>query len=384
MTTATKERKAKARTGGIEIDYEVFKRAVKIASSAVATRAVNPALLSVRVGNGLVTGCTAGEYKIDVEVDELTCEPILLPADRLLKILHNATPGAVRISTAGESCVITIGRGEWTLPTHDAAEFPGWEPAGLHSMPGLPCDQFKKAVRHVIHAVDRDSSRYALGGVLIEAVGDRVSFVATDGRRLNAATCGHDMATDDFVREPKATQKQAPVVPSKPLSQLVAQCNGDARVFMSAGGGVFVGSVGGVTVTASTIQGKYPDWEAVFPEELPPSNEVLRRDLAAAVNAAAVVTTEASRKVRFLFRTSGLTLKAKSAEAGQAEIGCDVAQFSVDADVSLNPLYISSFLKPFGEDEEPCVSVRVCPADGKTVLSVGEDYRAVVMPLSDE
>lgn len=382
MTTATKERKRKV--AGITLDYGAFTRAVKIASHAVPSRAASAVTGSLCIGNGLVSGCTPGEYRIDVDLMEAQCEPVLLPKERLLKILHNAEHTDVQIVPEGAMCAIRIGSGEWRLPTENAAEFPAWEPTGLHSMPSLPGDEFARAVKHVIYAIDKDSTRYALNGVLIEVIDDAVFFVATDGRRVSVAKCRHDIATDDFVREPTGTKKPAPIIPTQALTQLANQCGGDLTVSMQCGGGAFVASVGDVTVTAAAIQGRFPNWQSIFPKDLPPANAVSRELLQAAVLAASVVTSQSSYGVRFRFHDGALTLTAKSSEGGESEIACDVGEYSTDADVTLDPKFITQFLKPFDKDSEPCVMIRVCDGEGKTVLDVGEEYRGVVMPLSGD
>lgn len=383
MATATAELK---RTKGdrITLDYGALLRAVKIASHAVATRPTKAVMGSLCIGNGLVSGYTLGEYRVDVELLEAHCAPVLLPRDRLQKILQNSTHDDVTLIPEGSVCVLKIGRGEWRLPTEDANEFPLWEPTGLHNMPSLPSDEFARAARHVIYAIDKDSNRYSLGGVLVEAIGDKVHFVATDGRRLCHAVCGHDTATDDFVREPKGMQKPAPILPVLPLAQLLNQCNANLTVSMKFGNGIFVANVGDVTVTATTIQGKFADWQDVFPDELPPGNAVSRALLDSAVKAAGVVTSEASRGVRFVFRNRGLTLKAKSSEGGESEVQCDVSEYHADAKMTLNPAYVTQFLRPFGNDHEPCVTMHVCPGDGRTVLTVGDEYRGVIMPLAED
>lgn len=382
MATATKARK-QTNGDGITLNYAAFLRAVKVASHAVASRPANALMGNLCIGNGLVSGCTVGEYRVDVELLEAQCSPMLLPKDRLHRILQSAAHDDVTLVQDGAVCVVRIGRCEWRLPTEDADEYPLWEPTGLHAMPSLPSDEFARAINHVIYAIDKDSTRYALGGVLVEAIEDKIYFVATDGRRLSAATCSHGIATDDFVREPTGTQKQAPILPVKPLAQMVNQCSADLLVSMQFGNGTFVGNVGDVTVTAATIQGRFAKWRDVFPKDLPAGNSIVRNELEAAVKAAEVVTSESSKGVTFRFSGKSLTLTAKSSEGGESRVDCGVSEYNADAKVTLNPAFVTQFLKPFGTDAAPCVSVHVIPNNGPAVFYVGEEYRGVIMPLAE-
>ena len=48
----------------------------------------------------------------------------------------------------------------------------------------LPARFFRELVRRTVFATDNESSRYALGGVLLEMAAEQMTGVATDGRRL--------------------------------------------------------------------------------------------------------------------------------------------------------------------------------------------------------
>jgi DNA polymerase-3 subunit beta len=248
----------------------------------------------------------------------------------------------------------------------------------------LTGDEFRRAVKSVIYAIDRESSRYALGGVLIECVGNTAFFVATDGRRMSIAEVGREAATDDFVGEPKGTEKNSPIVPTSPLVWLSNEAGADETVSIECDAKAFRGNVGGITVTCRLIEGRFPRWRDVLGQELSEAHSVSRCDLAHAVSCAAVVATESSKGVRFAFSGDTLTLTAKSSEAGQSEVECHVQSPANPATVKLDPKYVHHFLKPFGQDDEPCVAIHICKPDGKTVMKVGDSYTGVIMPLAED
>jgi DNA polymerase-3 subunit beta len=379
MATATRERK----TTGITLDLEELKRAVRIAGMAVARKANNSAITNVCIGNGLVTG-TDLDCRIDVELMDAQCEPILLPKSRLHTILLNATGSTVTLTPDGSACKIKAKGCEWKLPTEPASEFPLWQPDDLHPMMTLTGDEFRRAVKSVIYAIERESNRYALGGVLIECVGNTAFFVATDGRRMSIAQVGREAATDDFVGDPKGTDKKSPIVPTAPLVWLSNEAGADETVSIECDAKAFRGNVGGITVTCRLIEGRFPRWRDVLGQELPQAHSVSRSDLAHAVSCAAVVATESSKGVRFAFSGDTLTLTAKSSEAGQSEVECHVESPADPVTVKLDPKYVHHFLKPFGQDDEPCVAIHICKPDGKTVMKVGDSYTGVIMPLAED
>jgi DNA polymerase-3 subunit beta len=380
MATATKERK-KSKADGITFDLQEFSNAVRIASIAVPARAARPSLTNLLIGDGLITGSDS-EFQIDVEVAGAKCTPMLLPKDRLCKILANAVGNKVTLTPSAESCEIAIGRGTWTLPMADAAEFPRMETDRLHTMITLPGEQLRRAAKSVIYAIDRESSRYALGGVFIECVGEKATFVATDGRRLSLCGVNRDAATDDFVRDPKGTEKKAPIVPTKPLWCIANQAADNDSVVIECSQRFFKGTAGGVTVTASLIGGEFPKWHGIVPKDLPAPTMVRRETLLQAVSAAAVVATQESKGVVFTFTKGCLTLEAKSAEAGNSSVEIEIESVAHETSVKLDPAFVNSFLKPFGTNDEPEVAFHVCGHDKKTVLKVGDSCTGVIMPLA--
>lgn len=380
MATATKERKKTC--SGITLDLSEFRNAVKIAGLAVRKSSHNSAITNLCVGNGLVTG-TDLDCRIDVEVMDAQCQPILLPKDRLHTILLNATGDTVTLTPDGTTCKIETKGCEWRLPTESAVDYPLWEPTGLHSMFSMPGDEFKRAVRSVIYAIDRQSSRYALGGVLVECVGNKSWFVATDGRRISVSEVSREAATDDFVSEPKELEKKSPIIPPAPLVWLSQNAGSQESVSLECDKQVFRGNVGGITVTCKLIDGRFPKWRDIFKDELPAPHSVRRDELIHAVSCAAVVSTEASKGVRFVFDGGTLTLTASSSEAGESQVKCPVDVSGESATVKLDPKFVQSFLKPFDADDEPCVNVYVCKDDGKTVMKV-DNCSGVIMPLAED
>ena len=76
-------------------------------------------------------------------------------------------------------------RSEFHLPSENPDEFPAvglFDEANYHE---LPARFFREIVRRTVFATDNESSRYALGGVLLELTPTTTSRPsATDGRRL--------------------------------------------------------------------------------------------------------------------------------------------------------------------------------------------------------
>lgn len=351
----------------------------------VSSRSPRPILSNVRIGGGLITGT---DLEVRIERTLATdCEPMLLPADRLTAILRSCRgTDDVSLTPSGSSVKVKCGRGSWTLPTEDAAEYPTWDVEGAQPVCRLPADQFVRAVRAVSYAADSESSRYALGAVLIDVADGRPTFVATDGRRLSAVETETDQAVDDRTQgDDDEEQKKRPplLVPVNAIriAASLAESDDDAVQIMATKSEVtFEGKA--FTITARLVEGRFPKWRDVFPEPTTEPHSVARDDLLAATRAAAVVTSEASNGVVYDF-AKALTLSAQSSEYGQSRVTCEVHEAGTACRVKMNPAFVRDYLTGVPSDEEPHVSILTNGPGGAVVLTTG-DYRGVIMPLAED
>ncbi|NBW23198.1 MAG: hypothetical protein EBR82_86165, partial [Caulobacteraceae bacterium] len=296
-----------------------------------------------------------------------------LPHARLKSILETATGDEVTLTRDGAACIVNVGRGEWRLPVEDAAEFPTWETGKLKSLPRIPCDQFARAVRSVVYACDNESSRFALGAVLVDVVDGNPTLVATDGRRLSSVACETDQAVDD----------SQTLVPRRAMTLIAeAAAGSDGSVQLLRTHSELVAEVQGATITARRAEGRFPKWSDVFPEREVEAHAIERAALSSATRAASICTSEQSKSVAYQFGST-LKLSSQSPEAGQAHVICDIARPGKPTTVRLDPRFVIDFLDGLDKEDEPHVEIEVEDASSAVVLRCG-DVRGVIMPMADE
>ena len=375
MTTATKKKKV----NGTTLPKSALLAALKDVSAAVPTRSPKPVLTNVLLRDGIITANDL-ELQVACKIDWLG-DPLLLPHARLKSILEAATGDDVTLTVDGAACVVTVGRGEWRLPVGDAAEFPVSEPAGLDSVCRIPCDQFARAVRSVAYAADGESSRFALGAVLVEVKGDKCSFVATDGRRLGVATVEHDQAVDD--RDVLVPERAMVLI----ASVAARKEHEDMAVQLKASKSELVATIGATTITARLVEGRFPRWRDVIPERA--ASEMHTADigtLLGATRAAAVCTSEQSKGVEYTFGKDGVTLHGQSAESGESTVSCDLLTAGKAGKVKLDPRFVAEACRALSGLAEPNVRISVEGRGDAVLLLCGEDdeYQTVIMPLAED
>ena len=369
MTATATKRRPKA--AGIEIPHADLAEALKAVAHAVPGRAAKPILANVLIADGVVTA-TDLELRIDVAIDAVT-PAMLLPHARLTAILGTARGDAVEISPQGSSCVVEIGSGRWTLPTEDAAEFPTDAGGDARPICRLPSDQFVRAVNGTVFATDNESSRYALGAVLIEVDAEgTATFIGTDGRRLARVDAELDQAVD----------ASKTLIPARAIAAMARLCHGrEDSVQLERRGADVICTCGGVTVTARTTDGHFPRWRDVFPDREVKPSTVNAGALLAATRSAAIVTTEQSKGVTYAFTEKGLHLTARSSESGESSVTCDLVECGTAAVTQLDPSFVAEWLRTI--DSEATVSVEV--ADGTTACVLRhEEASCVIMPLAKD
>ena len=366
--TATK---TKASSTTIRLPRTELLDALVAINSATPARPAKPILANCRIGNGLITG-TDLEVCIERVISE-QCEPFLVPHARLLAIVRAATGDEVTLTAKGTAVTVKCGGGKWELPTEDVLEYPTWEPGELQAVCRLPADQFARAAKATTYATDTESSRYALGAVLIEVTGGNPTWVATDGRRLACVETETDQAVDD----------RQTLVPRRVLDIVAGMATGDGSVQVEANAKDVVFTLDGTTVTGRLVEGRFPRWRDVVGEPEGQATVLEVAELLASVRAAAIVTSEQSKGVDLTWTPDTLVISGRSAEYGESTVKCSLVSAGSTSQTKLDPRYLADFLRSIPLDEEPQVDVYATSAESRVLLKCGP-YTGVIMPLAKD
>jgi len=233
----------------------------------------------------------------------------------------------------------------------------------------------RELVRRTVFATDNESSRFALGGVLVELDTKSVTAIGTDGRRL-AKMEGPATAVNG---SPTAAQ---PIVPARAM-QLIERCLGSAEtpVHIAVRANDVLVKIGPTTISARLVEGRFPRWRDVFPDR-PEAVRVslVAGPLLAAVRQAAIVTSEQSKGVDFSFESGRLVLSGRSAESGESRIELPIDHAGETVKIKMDPRFVGDFLRVL--DGGANVSVELTDAQSACVCRTEDGYGYVIMPLA--
>jgi DNA polymerase-3 subunit beta len=356
--------------------------AFQTAASVAAARSPKPILQNVKLEvtkEDAVLLATDLEVGIRIHVagfDVTTPGSIILPLSRFGPILRESSDDVLQIESDGKGTTVRGERSEFKLPAENPAEFPSVADFGEQKYHELSARLLKELIRRTIFSTDNESSRYALGGVLLEFTSDKIIGVGTDGRRLAkmevpaTSVGGHQSDT--------ATT----IVPAKAM-QLIerALSDHDAEVQIAARPNEVLVKTSRLMIYSRLVEGRFPKWRDVFPNRTGASKiEMSVGPLFAAVRQAAIVTSEESKGVDFSFENGTLTLSGRTPEVGQSHIELPIAYDGAPIAITLDPKYVADFLRVL--DPGKTFTLEIKDAESAAVCSTDDGYGYVIMPLA--
>ena len=366
----------------VTCEREKLLHAFQTAASVAPTRSPKEILKNVKLdasGESVIMMGTDLEVGIRIDVTGVEVESpgaILLPIDRFGSILRESSDEKLSLENDGRRTTIRGQQCEFHLPSENSDEFPSVAAFEAEQYHQLSARFFRELVRRTVFATDNESSRYALGGVLLEMTAEAIRAVATDGRRLArqegpAKSVGAHESGDTMTIVPTKTMQLlgAALADNEEDIQLASSAN-DVRV-----------KSGRTTVYSGLVQGRYPKWRDVFPRR----DDMVKIELAvgpfrSAVRQAAIVTSDERRGVDFSFGEGRVTLAGHGAERGESHIELPIAYDGTEISISLDPRYVDDFLKVLNPEQTFTMEVR--GAESAAVCSTDDGYGYVIMPLA--
>jgi DNA polymerase-3 subunit beta len=355
-------------------DRDALSEALQTVQRGVSARPGIPALTGVLIdvadGGKLTLSTTDLEVSARLSIEVQVSEPgvALVPARLLGDTVKSLSDAPVEFETDQSQAHIRCAAYEGTLRLLPADDFPGLqEPGG--TIITAEAGGFAEAVNQVARAASRDEARPVLTGVLIEVSREGVVMVATDSYRL---------AVRDLVATADGEGKA--IVPERALTEAgraaAAEEKGSITVFLDEAQVAF--RVGDLTLTSRLIEGEFPNYRQLLPDQHESRLTVSRQQLLDAVRRVGLLARDTT-PVRIEFNALGVKLSSSSPDLGQAVETVEARYEGEDLTVAFNPQYLADGLNVcHGE------SVRVDVRDGLkpgVVRGDGDEFTYLVMPV---
>jgi len=324
----------------------------------------------------LALHCTIGS----IEAEE-PCDAVIY-ADKLLAILRDSVDQTVTIETDGNDSHIRGADSHFKVMGYPVADFPK-----MPDFPGeddyaleISAGDLQDLVAKTVFATARETSRYAINGVLMVRDAKRIELVATDGRRLALAkgTCRPGKAAGDG--------EKRSIVPTKALNILLKLLHdGDTTVKIAVTETQVMFDIiqeDGTRALLITqmVEGTFPPYEDVIPKDQDKKATFASDVLASAVRRASVLSTQDSMGVKLTFSDDTLTVMSRTPELGEAEIKLPLESYEgEEIEIAFNPNFVIDALKVV--QPEP-VQIEMKSSTKPAVFRSGSDFLCVIMPVN--
>lgn len=359
---------------------DIAAKANRIAGAARALPVLGGILLDSVDGRLRVTSSDLEATLIlttDLKVDAEPGERILVPGRKFADWLRVLPDGDVSVETDENNGAREIKVASLAHPGAPATRFQLLAEADYPNVPEpgdngveVSASELFGALGRVTPAASTDNARPLLAGVNISTDAQGATLVATDTYRLAAAKLegtGQGLAG------------QAVTLPAKALGEVANLIGQGETILVSIEEGFASFTTDAGSVIIRLVEGAYPKWQSLVPQNPPVKVTVDGADLADALRRALVVA--AYEAVTFEFGDGKVTITYSSKDFGEGSEQLDavIEGDAVDG-FSVSPRYFSDAVGGCGDgpvrievvDKASAVVVR--PAEGR-------DYLHLVMPV---
>jgi DNA polymerase-3 subunit beta len=282
---------------------------------------------------------------LDLEVTETlaaetaTAGSTTVPAHMFYDIVRKLPDGSqivLESDTAKSVLAIRAGRSRFTLQTLPENDFPDLAAGELGTSFTLPAADLKRLIDRTQFAISTEETRYYLNGIYLHSAGSG----ATATLRA-VATDGHRLAQVELPLPKGAAQMPGVIVPRKTVGEvqrLIEDASAEITIELSQGKIRF--SIGNVVLTSKLIDGTFPDYGRVIPQNNDKELVVDKKDFEAAVDRVSTISSERGRAVKLALSAGKLVLSVTNPDSGSATEEIEVEYTSSALDIGFNSRYL--------------------------------------------
>ncbi len=237
----------------------------------------------------------------------------------------------------------------------------------------LPAKELQEAIEQVVFAASTNISRPVLTGIFFKVSGDQFVLAATDSYRLGEKTVSWKNATGvetSFILPSKTAQELAKVI-----SSLNAE---EVEVKVTKGQIQF--KIGGVELLSRLIEGNFPDYQKILPNEEKSTAVVDREAFTLGLKKLSVIVRDSNNNVKVSLGDGKLTIFSEETQLGKGTVEIPVETKGEKLEAALNVQYLLDVLGHL-RDEQVHFSLNDGLSPVKVVPVKTSGTLHIIMPL---
>jgi len=355
------------------VPRNVLLERLALIARAVSTRTAVLVLggIQLRTADGeLQLAATDMELSLrtSLEADVAGDGEAVVPGRLLLDIVRSLPDAEVSIEhLLGEAVVtVTCGAASYRIHTYSAEDFPRLPAIDTSRLQAVDRDALVETIARVGRSASRDESRPVLTGILVRFEPGKIVMAATDSYRL---------AVKETPSESALPELEA-IIPARALQEL-GRLDGDELQL-----GVFENHVvfggGGTWLTTRRIDGQFPNYRQLLPEQFEHELRLPREELLDVVRRVSVMAQRNS-PLRLKFADGELTVSAQTQDVGEARESLP-APFAADPlEIGFNAEFLRDGLDSI--DSGTVTLKLISPLRPAVLEGETTDYTYLIMPI---
>jgi DNA polymerase-3 subunit beta len=298
---------------------------------------------------------------------------ITVGARKLQDILRSLPDSAeVSLELTDKRMQVRAGKSRFNLQTLPAEDYPRMAQTDSEQVRlQLTQKQFKRLIGLVQYAMAQQDIRYYLNGLLLVVTGNELRVVSTDGHRLA-------YASEHLSESQTRTEVILPRKTIIELSRLLADNDDALEIRLSPNQAVF--RFGDIELVSKLIDGKFPDYERVIPQNHNKVITISRTTFLQSLHRAAILTNEKFRGVRVVLAPGSLKIISSNADQEEAQEELEIAYDAEALDIGFNVTYLLDVLNNVSSEH---VEIRLADANSSALITLpgNDSFKYVVMPM---
>jgi len=293
-----------------------------------------------------------------------------LPARRLFTIICELPSSEISVEVDGKNAAsIRSGQSFFKilgLPEEEFPPLPKFENAKVVTMRQK---DLRDGLRKTAYAISTDETRYVLNGVLFSYKENKLTLVATDGRRL---------AMVDLELEFPRSHEADIIVPTKAVTELARLLTDDGDVKISVGTGQIAFDLNSTLLVSKLIEGNYPNYKQVIPSEAKERITLERETFLNSLRRVSLLASDKSNSIKLSFSKNNIEITANTPEVGEARESLPVVYKGRDFSIAFNPEFLMAPLRNLADDE---IFFDLIDEMSPGVLKIQTPFLYVLMPM---
>ena len=277
--------------------------------------------------------------KINLEKSEVMQLGTITTSAQMLYDIVRKLPDNIKVELLSEKndrLGIKASSSSFALNCLPAEDFPSISQEEFKYTFSLETNDLIRLIDKTSFAMSLEETRYYLNGIYLHAVKD------TDGEKLRTvSTDGHRLSRVDMNIPEGANEIPGVIVPRKTIMEIrkLLEDHSDT-INLSLSDNKIKLSFSNVILTSKLLDGTFPDYSRVIPEQNDKIVTISNQLLSEAVDRVSTVSTDKTRAIKVNISKGNLVISATNPDKGSASESLDVIYDGEEVEIGFNSKYV--------------------------------------------